>query len=718
MAKYLSSVMKILPATQARQIADMLQELRAKGEIRDTEDYQNALSELASLVNARDPKPTFEQIRAMIWGLCKSDAHNAMMRATKNDLEAIFLQTDEIGRRLDDQHSYMMRSLIADLEKVLQDQEDRVRELKIKSAADNEFNGASLNSFARTALQQMTRAQCKEDLFFFDNRTGQAKDQKELPDVYISEHGNKLVLPSQNDPGFLPINAKLLFEEDSFDTADATVSNSLSNVIDGKKDTFWSREVYLDEATGNVSTTIEFDFGTGRDVNYCIIEGATGFPFYISEMYAVGMDGHVTDLLLRRSKTSVDLVDQEYVPVENKEIKIEGHERIDFFQVFAKSVRIKFSYSSFEEADFYSSSETSVSEAMDVEYPQDIDLSDLAPAAEEALVSTELAELCNVQGGESEHINASVYRFCLDNVWFGNSLYGDEGIFVSEATCLTAPGVISMKAQEKNVGFYLEDSDGAVQTFVEENDLSEDVLSSEQYKNAGSVEYEAIRHWTDSEGNPRREHFPVPMLGQEKVVRERIVLTKRVEDPLVNDVGALRFAPRVEGGSGLHVFRNGKEIACGTGPDNWQFATRKSNGVFEWKNDMTSGDWSDFRRWNMTPQKMWLKFNKVSPGDIFTVSYTIRTSVRSDLDFTQDPPYSDPLTASEAMVYMDSNKMLYMGEDGRIIFVPDPETGLTKKSNLYVQVTLRRNSPQFALSPEVIEYMLLTAPYKPGFADD
>jgi len=716
--KYLSSVMKILPATQARQIADILQELRANGELRDTKDYQNALSELAGLVNAEDPKPTFEQIKALVWALCRSSSHNAMMRAAKNDLEAVFLQTDEIGRRLDDQHSYMMKSLIADLQKILQDQEDKVRELKTKSAKDNEFDGAILNSFARTALKQMTRAECDEDLFFFENRTGRAKDQNELPDAYVSEHGQKLVLPSQNDPKILPISARLVYEENSFDTSlDATINNSLSNIIDGKKDTFWSREVYLNETTNEVSTTIEFDFGSGRDINYCIVEGAVGFPFYINEMHAVGIDGQTIDLLLRRSKNSSDLVDQEYTASEIKEVKIEGHERIDFFQVFAKSVRIKFACSSFEEADFYVPPETSISDALDLKNPEDIDLSDLNPAAEKALVSTELAEICNAQNDGTSHVNANAYRFCLDNVWFGNSLYHHNGIFVSEATRLSAPGVVSIKAQEKNVGYYYEDSEETIQTSIEENDLSETTLSSDQYKNAGSVEYEVIRHWTNQEGNPQREHFPIPILGQRKVVRERIVLSKRVDDPLVNDVGMLRFAPRVERGFGVHIFRNGKEMACGTGPDNWQFATRKFGGAFEWKDSTLSEDWSDFRRWNLIPQKMWIKFNNVSPGDVFTASYTIRTSVREDSDFIH-PPYSTPLTASEAVVYMDKNKMLYLGEDGKVIFVPDPETGYTSATDLYVQITLKRNSSEIALSPEVLEYMLLSAPYKPGFSSE
>jgi len=718
-AKYLSSIMKILPVVQARQIADLLHELRAKGELRDTVDYQNALSELTGLVNAEDPKPTLERIGAMVWGLCRSDSHNAMMRAAKNDLEAVFLQTDEIGRRLDDQHKYMMKSLIADLEKVLQEQEDKIRELKIKNARDNEFDGAQLNSFAQTTLRQMTRPQCETDLFFFDNRTGQAKDSDELPDTYVSEHGNKLVLSSLNEPKILPVSAKLLFEEDSFETeVDATVNNNLSNVIDGKKNTFWSREVYLSEPADRVSTTMEFDLGTGRDVNYCIIEGATGFPFYVSEMHGVGVDGQTIDLLLRRSKTANDLIDQEYLPDENTEVEINGHERIDFFQVFVKSIRIKFTYSSLQEADFYVSDEVSANSALDeIKSPQDVDLSDLSPVVRGTLVSKELEEICGIPEESSQHINSSVYRFCLDNVWFGNSLYNDKGIFVSEAVHLSAPGVVSIKAQEKNVGFYIEDSEGTIRTSIEENDLSETVLSSEQYKNAGSVEYEMIRHYTDSEGNPRREHFPIPILGQEKVVRERVILTKRIDDPLANDAGALRFAPRVGRGNDVHVFRNGREIACGTGPDGWHFATRKdSGGNFDWKNNIASDDYSDFRRWNLSPRKMWLKFNSVSPGDIFTVSYTIRTSVREDMDLI-DPPYSTPLTNTEAKVYMDDNKMLYLGEDGKIVFVPDPQTQQTMESDLYVQVTLRRNSPQFALSPEAIEYMLLSAPYKPGLEE-
>ena len=110
--KYLDSVLKVMPAVQARQIAELLQDLQVTGQVRNATEYEAKLKELSALVNAAIPQPSFVQIRSLVWTLCSSEAHNIMTKAAKNDIEATFLQIDEIGEKLEDHHRLFMTNMV------------------------------------------------------------------------------------------------------------------------------------------------------------------------------------------------------------------------------------------------------------------------------------------------------------------------------------------------------------------------------------------------------------------------------------------------------------------------------------------------------------------------------------------------------------------------------------------------------------------------------
>jgi hypothetical protein len=120
---YLDSVLRILPAVQARNITDLLRELQAKGEVRDADEYKRKLQELATLVNDTDPKPSFTQIRGLVWHLISSEAHNIMMRSAQKDLDGIFQQTNEMGEKVEGHHFLLLKNLSADMERGLTDQD-------------------------------------------------------------------------------------------------------------------------------------------------------------------------------------------------------------------------------------------------------------------------------------------------------------------------------------------------------------------------------------------------------------------------------------------------------------------------------------------------------------------------------------------------------------------------------------------------------------------
>lgn len=687
MSKYLTSIMRVLPAVQARQITDMLNSLRTKGAVRDISEYEDTLKSLTSLVNADSPKPMFTPIRSLVWQLCSSDAHNTMMQAAKNDIEALFFQADDIATRLDDQHFFMMKSMMAELEHVIDEQQDTIRRLQILASSDNEFSKISVNSFRQTSLKCIDRSIIGSESLFFDNRTGNPVGEDDIPSAVVSEQGQKLILPVTNEPQILPVSVKLLTDSESYGTdIDSSMNNDLSSIIDGTQGTFWSRTVYLSDPVERMSTVLEFDLGAGRDINYCIVEGATREPCFISEMWGVAPDGRRINLMLRRTNLSADSTIAGSTEGLLDEIEIYGKNRIDFEQAYVSRVRIKFTYPSFEKTDFYYDSGMSSSKAIDTQISsKDLGPNDIASLARQVLISTDLAKICNVPETTTTHVNKICYFFALDNVWFGNSLYADTGIFVSEPVSVVSPGILSVKTSERNVG-------------VTRTGIDEDLAQGEDgiLSNAGSVEYEIIKRSLLKNGLYKQEHFPIPFLGQTRVIRERLLLTMRTDNTTLNDTGFLRFTPIAtdDPPTCLQVYCNNELMYLGDAIDGYKVAyTIDSSEDLVFTSSPMTNPWDDLSNWTTPGYKLWIKINNPSANNIYTVDYDIKTSKPNEI------------------VYVDNTKTIFMGDAGRLEFRPTILNEDTESCSLYLQITLRRNSSYHSLSPEVHEYALLIAPY-------
>ena len=328
-SKYLDSVLRVLPAVQARQITDLLNDLKASGEVRNSEEYQARLQEMATALNDVTPKPSFQQIRALIWYLATAEAHNTMMKALVNDIEAIFMQADEAGTRVEDHHFLVMKHLAADMERGLADQENTIRRLEWLAGQDNEFSIALVNSFVSSSLQRIARSEFGADSLYFDNRTYKAKTEEELPGAVVSEHAQKLILSTTNESAIHPISVRLLSDASSYGTQIQTdVDNDINNAIDGTRGTFWTRNVYLAEHVEKVTTVLEFDLGVAKDINYVVIEGAAEVPSFVESITGIAPDGH-------------------RVTLHSTEREVNGWDRIDFDRTLVKGVKITFSVLSY-----------------------------------------------------------------------------------------------------------------------------------------------------------------------------------------------------------------------------------------------------------------------------------------------------------------------------------------------------------------------------------
>ncbi len=655
-SQYLDSVTKVLPAVQARQISELLSDLQASGQIRDAAEYQNKLNELASLVNDRNPTPGFQQIRALVWSLCSSLGHNIMMRALKDDIEAVFLQTNELGEKVNDHHFLFMQNLIADLERSLTDQENTIRRLQWLAEKENEFSHVLVNSFTSASLFYVSRAEKKADNLYFDNRTYANKNQLELPSAVVSERGQKLLLDVDNEPVVQPINVKIHTDENSYGTEQhVDINSSIQNIIDGAKGTFWTRQVYLQEKVPKVTTILEFDLGTAKDVDYIIIEGATSEPFYVEEIIGIASDGHRINLV-------------------NDAVEIDGKKRIDFSKTFLRSVLVTFAVYSYHRAEYFTSPETELHEIFEPgnRYNKLLQRKAIAPITRKALSSEKLIEICNVPNLSSTQISAYNYFFALDNVWFGNSLYSDTGIFVSKPLEIKSPGVLAIRVNE-------EAQTGTVQN---------------------TIEYEIIK--IDKSPKYKETKFSIPYLGQTTVISERLVLSKKhqvnVGTAGINNVGVLRFCPYVdttENLQGFDVYKNGELLNISS---DWEFAITTNfvggEGELDWS--INPVDMETFSNFTLSPTKVWIRIKLPDLNAVYTVDYTIRTS----------DTYVDDET-----VWLDSDKTVSLSREGRVFFRKENFNALTE-SEIYLQITLRRNLASQTTSPALHEYAILSASYE------
>ena len=648
-----------MPAVQARQIADLLQDLQAKGTVRNAEEYREKLQELSVIVNDSAPKPSFEQIRALVWNLCSSDAHNVMMQSYKNDVEAAFLQVDEIGNKLDEHNELLVKNMIADLERGLKEQENNILRLEWLANQANEFSQVLVNSFTSSSLLQVPRTEFGSDSLYYDNRTYKKQTEVELPSAIVSERGEKLILDVNNDPVVYPVGVVLSSDNNSHNTEiSVDIDNELSNIIDGERGTFWSRNVYLASIVPKVTTVMEFDLGSGQDVSYIIIEGGTQEPFFVEDIEGIAPDGN---------RISLDTSSNE----------VNGKTRIDFTQSFVQTVKVTFAVYTYHKSDYVIQKESDVHEAFLAEnkFHRLRRKDSLAPISRDALASKKLADLCNVPVKVPKQINAFRYTFTLDNVWFGNSIYQDTGIFVSKPLSVVNPGVVAIRTDESS------------STDIDRN----------------TIEYEIIK--IDKSPKYKETRFPILKIGESTQINERLIFTKRETDTIINDVAMLRFCPYIPSDwvagqdDPIIVYKNGEALTVGT---DWEYAFAELSGVnvtFDWK--IAFSDGTSFSGYTLTPPKMWIKIKNIALNDVYMVAYTPRTS---------DYNINIAGTNEEETLWLDKDKTAFLNKDGRVHFQrKDPD--VTIESDIYLQITLRRNKASQSSSSELYEYAVLATSY-------
>lgn len=649
-SKYLDSVLRILPAIQAKQVYDLLQKLQVDGQIKDATEYESRLRELAAAINSSTPAPSFERIRAIVWNLCSSDLHNTMLSSAKNDIEALFLQVDEIGEKLSDHNLLFMEGVISDLNKVISEQEETILRLEWLKNSNNEFTTAISNTFTSSQVGKTERSELVASSLYFDNRTWEGRPKNELPDAFVSEKGNKLILNSANDTLILPSFVQEHFSHSSYQTEVSVDLTNIENMIDGERGTFWTKNIYLSETVPKVSTTLEFNLGASKDINYMILE--TGIPeaFTLEEVYGITYDGSKIVFL-------------------SNAIQVQDFKRIDFPKNNVSSVFITISTDTYKKTEYFVPADSSIHDAVNTtdRFYNLTHRKNLEPAIADALNSKSLQKVIGAEKEPEVYLSKFVYSFIIDNVWFGNSEYSDTSIFVSKSLKINNVGILGLNINAKE------------ETGLLRNTLEFDIVKIDRFPKYSE------------------QRFPILPIGSLSIPCERLVLTKRtVENNYMNTVGALRFCPHVKRGwdSGdpepVKVYKNGVLLPLGS---EWEFAISKESNDFDWKSSFLHAN--EFEYFTLPLKKMFIRILKPDESAVYTVSYTARSSDAYKYD---------------TKLWLDAAQTIYLDRDAKVHFLQE-NPDITVESEVYLQITLRRNLPNPSSSPELNDYILLGASY-------
>jgi len=650
-SSYLSTLLNILPAVQTRQIMDILAGLQNSGGVLTPKEFEDKLKELTAVVNKENRiLPTFELSLALPRELCRSSIYNGMLTRAKNDINSAFLQLDEIGSKLEDHNILFVDSMIRDLDYSVDRQQETIKRLKWLAGKTNEFTYAIVDQLVNPRSIDRSSVEVKKLYnLYYDDRS----DDIQNPLAY-DPLGKKLTISANNTDKVRPTSAQHLSNAYSYQTENEVddPDNKLVNLIDGKKGTFWTRNIYSSVKREKVTTVLQFNFDTAKDVSYISIESGSSEPVFISSIVGVSPEGNEIDIY-------------------NTSVEIDGRKRIDFGSpFFVRSIIVFFETKTYKKIDYVVPKDVEildVFESNDV-FARMVKKEKLGKFTRKVIVSDKAADACLIpEDSKLPKIEKYRYLFSLDNVWFGNENYLASGMFVSKPLKIENVGTVGISTEDE------------VNTL---NGVSD------------AIEYDIAK--VDQLPRYNVTIIPVPKINQTSVESERLVFSARINSSTLDDMAVLRFCPLVpsdwEIGDDypVNIYKNGNVLDLGT---DWQLAVSSVDNSLGSELDLKSSFFyiTDFDTWNLLPQKMVVVINNIDPNAVYTASYSLRFS---------DSPGNDT-------VWLDDTRESYI-EKGKVVFKrPDNLV----KSNIYLIAKMRRNLSLDTSTPKLYEYSLLGSAY-------
>lgn len=658
--KYLDKFISTMPASQGRQIMEILRNLSDAGTIKTVNEYNAKLQELSVHLKSVEIQPIFKLLQASIGEVIDSERFNAMVKAIRMDLEAGFEEAENIATVLT-MHKFLYKmTVLKSLRKAVSELEKNISLYEFFNRDNEGFMDAQFNTFDTADGMATHRTDALAENLYYDDNTGEEIDEEE--DAQVDLFGERLVMPSRTSKELNVANVELIHDgETSSSIRDVQFTNSsIRNIIDQRRYTYWIYPVLSEDiSSSGVKLKLRFDLGGIQEFNTLRIEPASPFPMTLEEIIYIGEDGESQTIEI--------------------DTTVEADKSFNLGGITARSVVLTFRQDNHEEAYYYRDDNGNMyarlGEDVDKEEP-DIDrVRRLTLELESEIPDTSMREVLGLSSGEDwQEVQAYQYTFGLDNVRFYLDEYRMRGVFVGQKFTADKPGLIGLRATEVNPTI---------------------TIGSTNY-NQFSFEYSVVKRDFDSAGALiQEETLPIlPLENGGVVTGERLPLVS-IEGTVVANTALMRFVPAITSGS-ASTYPVVKENLIGDltiGTDYTVEVNDSDVWHIDW--DSVAGKIDSEAGSSTTPIPVRVKFLNPNVHAVYTISYTVSTRMSSDAD-------AQPRKLSDYDVLQDNTvircKIQKLSSE-------------VAKSDLYLAVIVRNNYTDPTETAALEDYKLLVGSY-------
>ena len=648
MGRYLNKFRSVLPGVQVTQINKLLNGMKNDGSIKTIKEYNQKLQDLTKILQETNPTPSFKLLLGYIGDLISSARYNVMTQAIANDLEAAFLEAEQIASVLETHKTLFDLTILDSIEKSINELERNIDLYEYVANSPHKFSDAQYVTFNETECVFTPRTDSEADNLYYDYRLREGILEEESCE--IDSLGEQLLMPAGTLDEVSVINVSLIHDSlTTFPLRDLQSSTQdLQNIRDGKIDTWWLYPVISKNKLESATIKLRFDFGGQRRLNSIYIEPQTTNPVILESYSYIGPNGILA---------TVDNVEEMIPPT--RMVYLGNIETNVLILTFRQENSISVAY-------HYDAAKQQWEGSVNID--QTVQSIITNPITREVLGFTESQEQTEEQTGYQ-------YTFGFDNIRFYLTEYLDRGIFVSKKFTVKRPISIGLQVEEFN--YEISEFSHKPQRFSFEY-----VLYKKNYNENGShIDTEII---------------PLLPLNQTNVSGERLFLITKDDEGSINNIARLRFTPVISnieypivrlnhGGSG------GAGLVLGTAINGDDFEVQV-DGEGEW-----CGTWEELQGQidnqpdSKVPVTVNVRFFNANQSGIYTVDYQASRRTTS----------SNQRKLSKEISILDNSLLR--------CFIEKPGNNIVESADLYLIVVMRNNWITSDLSCMLGQYKLLVS---------
>lgn len=664
MGQYLDKFSGTINQLQAQQIIKLLNKKRNQGQVRNLREFSKQLESLMKELSSTVLQPTTKLFLALANDLISAEQFNFMLDRVEDDLSAAFAEAISIDT-VQSSHETIVRDVILkNLRAGIAELESKISLYEILNRDTNGFDTAIFSTFRESKDSRITSGSIANKTLFLDPRI--PTNLSEMEDASLEIVGERLVLGEDNVIYHNISGIKQLFASEV--PQSALIVNapqtSLINIIDNTKGTYWIQSVLVSKKQDSIKVKLELDLGIKREINFIEIEPITRHDLILESIHYINNGGVTTE-------------------VSENEITFDGAASFKIRKISTRKLILTFRNEHFIATQFeYKEKENLFTQALTQPaegFESNITL--VNDELDEIINSIEVKDTIGIKPLTIKEFNGYEFTTGIDNIRVGLATYTNQSIYVSKPIELDTIGQIGLKTVESRPYRIGVNPQFTTSTY-EDNDFY-----------LGSIEYWISKRDFNIDGSLlRTTKFPILPLGVERIYHERLILTEKSDNLLAApDIGFPIFMTSTN----INVYRNGQLLTDVTGE------SEPSDG---WQNISTTADKSPNSGNRMRTR---IKIISQLPGDIFTISYDIRTSTTRNIPNSL-PIITDPATFTGLGIVDLVGDLSAYADDNQLITLNNPDALNTiAKTKIYLIIVLRRNTSDVSLSAAVEEYTLM-----------